>query len=261
MSTQNWNHIIGDISEQSVYSDEHSILFCGDCKEIIRNIAFCKEKYIAPSLIVTDPPYEFVARGGGMYKDSKSMEKIRELGTDTFDFDKYVPQLLSWQSFISGYVNAYFFCNKSLIGRYIEAAEKIGSSFDILCMERMKSPPNHNGHYNPDIEYIIFIRGGGRAPFNSRLDEQGGWNDLYSKIFRWNGVMESKHPNEKPISIMKKFISVSSLNGGLIIDPFIGSGTTAIAARDLNRLCIGIDKDMQSITIAIDRLSQMTLGL
>ena len=70
-----------------------------------------------------------------------------------------------------------------------------------------------------------------------------------------------QHPNEKPISLLKKLICLVSGNGDTILDPFMGSGTTLVAAKDLGRKAIGIEIEEKYCEIAVRRLAQEVLPL
>jgi site-specific DNA-methyltransferase (adenine-specific) len=67
------------------------------------------------------------------------------------------------------------------------------------------------------------------------------------------------HPNEKPVSLMRKLVALCSIPGELVVDPFMGSGTTLRAAKDLGRRAIGIDLVEANCETAVRRLSQEVL--
>jgi DNA modification methylase len=67
------------------------------------------------------------------------------------------------------------------------------------------------------------------------------------------------HPATFPIALPTKLIELLTHKGELVIDPFVGSGTTLIAARDLERNCIGFDLNDQYIDLANKRLNQLPL--
>jgi site-specific DNA-methyltransferase (adenine-specific) len=86
---------------------------------------------------------------------------------------------------------------------------------------------------------------------------------------RWNGgggravctynVARGNHPTEKPIGLLRQWIADFTDPGDLILDPFMGSGTTLRAAKDLGRRAIGIEINEQYCEIAVRRLAQEVL--
>jgi len=67
------------------------------------------------------------------------------------------------------------------------------------------------------------------------------------------------HPTQKPEGIVRPLIAYSCPPGGVVLDPFAGSGTTLAAARSLGCIGMGIEKDASYVQAAIERLSQTTL--
>lgn len=70
---------------------------------------------------------------------------------------------------------------------------------------------------------------------------------------------ERYHPNEKPLSMVTHFISACSQQNDTILDPFMGSGTTLVAAKNLRRKAIGIEIEEKYCEIAAKRLAQEVL--
>jgi site-specific DNA-methyltransferase (adenine-specific) len=67
---------------------------------------------------------------------------------------------------------------------------------------------------------------------------------------------ESPHPTEKPVELMKFWIGNSSKPGDLVLDPFMGSGTTGVAAAQTGRRFIGIEKDQRWFDVACERIAK-----
>lgn len=89
---------------------------------------------------------------------------------------------------------------------------------------------------------------------------------LKSQIGVWQFFYEKRdvrdktvHPATFPISLSKKVIELFTHKGELVVDPFVGSGTTLVAARDLNRNAVGFDLQRKYIELCKDRLSQKSL--
>lgn len=187
-------------------------------------------------LIVSDPPYEFQAMGGGIHRIGRGEVKyqnIIDIETNHFDFDKYIPPMLSM---MGDKVNAYFFCNKTLVPKYLTEAVRGGLHFDILCIRKTNPIPAKNSSYCPELEYIIFLRSPGVYFDGSRKLQN------YKKVFDVNiGGEENIHPNQKPVELIRRFIENSCPIGGVVFDPFMGSGTTGVAAVQTGRKFIGCE--------------------
>lgn len=67
---------------------------------------------------------------------------------------------------------------------------------------------------------------------------------------------EGRHPTQKPEYLLERIILASTEEGNLILDPFVGSGTTAVVARKLGRQCMGIDNEKEYLDIAAKRLKK-----
>jgi DNA modification methylase len=74
-------------------------------------------------------------------------------------------------------------------------------------------------------------------------------------IMRHSKPRNSDHPNEKPVELVAKFLSLHAKPGQIVLDPFCGSGTTLVAAHRLGLKWIGIELDPQWAKLAQDRLN------
>ena len=81
-------------------------------------------------------------------------------------------------------------------------------------------------------------------------------NFLVSKPTKKEKGKDNTHITVKPIKLMEHLINVFSKKGAIILDPFLGSGTTAIACKNTNRKCIGIEKNKEYFDISISRVTK-----
>ena len=103
----------------------------------------------------------------------------------------------------------------------------------------------------PDIEYCIYIREK-RVVLNSKYELKSKW--FVSPINQYDKCF-FKHPTIKPLQLVEKHILHATKENDIILDPFLGSGTTAVAAFNEKRHYIGIEKEKEWYDIAQKRLN------
>ena len=85
---------------------------------------------------------------------------------------------------------------------------------------------------------------------------QNLWDDVY--FISRSEKNKRKYPTQKPLKLLQRLIKASSESGGWVLDPFCGSGTTAIAAMELGRNCITMDVNPDAITIAQETIDELS---
>ena len=212
-----------------------------DCLNILKQLP---DKCI--DLVLTDPPYNFQAGGGGLYKKRGNLQKIK----DSFGTDFKPEPLLNECERITKTMHGYFWCSKDIVRNYLNWAQDRKYGFNILMWHKNNPIPANNNNFLPDTEYCIFIRGK-NTTFNQGLPFK-----LYSKYMITIVEPNNGHPTPKPLQLISKLILLSSKETDLILDPFLGSGTTAVAAKALKRNFIGIEISPKYCEIARQRLRQ-----
>ena len=113
--------------------------------------------------------------------------------------------------------------------------------------------------------YLVWDKDNGQNDF---ADCELAWTNLKMAVrkfkYRWNGMLQERmgkdkekrvHPTQKPLALMKWCLSLVP-KAQTILDPFMGSGTTLVAAKDNNLIAVGIEQDKRYCDIAIERLKQ-----
>jgi site-specific DNA-methyltransferase (adenine-specific) len=177
---------------------------CGDCLELMKALPDgCVDA------VITDPPYEIVAAGGGLGK-KRGYEKALCGLTEGFDV-----------SILRRFDNWMCFCSKAQLLALLALASET-DRWMLLTWNKPDPTPLCNGNYLPDTEYIVhhFMR---------------VYGDYHDKSRFWSGIGGSKefHPTGKPIALMEKCVRLATSEAETILDPFLGSGTTAVAAKKL----------------------------
>ena len=230
-------------------------LIHGDCYEIIPTLENC-----SIDLVITDPPYKLGnTKGGGLYKfvngkeekdnpykgkATNSITELHNLDSTEFDARKFLELIKPKMKKFYG----YFFCNKVLVTDYLNFATENKYSFEILVLHKQNPIPARNNHFLPDMEYCVMIREGGT--YFSKTAEL----DNYRKLYTVSCSSKRLHPAEKPVEFLERFVLVSCPKDGVILDAFMGSGSTAIATIRNDRKFIGIEKSDEYFDIASKRI-------
>lgn len=133
---------------------------------------------------------------------------------------------------------------------------------------RFLGKPNlPNGVVKNDIEHILLLRkpGGYRTPTIEQETLSRIETDDYAKWFApvWTditGQLRTTHPAPYPVEIPRRLIRMFSFVGDTVVDPFAGTGTTAVAALETGRNSISVDVDPDYMRSAAKRLSKMPVA-
>lgn len=223
-------------------------IYLADCYKAIKEIP---DKSV--DLIVTDPPYliDNTIAGGGS-ELAKSIQKMNDELEEGIFTQSIQTEILEDFIRICKNTNIYIWCNHKQIPLYLDFfVEKKGCSFDILIWNKTNALPLFNNKYLTDKEYCLYFRKNG---YCNPLSYENAKTVYYLPI-NINDKNKFGHPTIKPSLIMKNIILNSSKEGDVVFDPFMGSGTTAVCAKQLNRHFLGFEIDEKWHKIATNRLN------
>lgn len=132
--------------------------------------------------------------------------------------------------------------------------EEIGCAFDILCWNKTNAMPLFNNKYLTDKEYCLYFRKGGYCQPVSYESAK----TVFNLPINYKDKKMYGHPTIKPLSIIKTMIQNSSKEKDIVLDCFMGSGTTGVACKELKRDFIGIEIDKTYFEIAQKRIFENT---
>lgn len=209
-------------------------------------------------LIVCDPPYLIGNRGGGFWSESSEGNHYNARGTrqgmkklDDIK-DGISEDVLDEMCRVMSKVNIYIFCSKNQIQPYLDYfVSRKGCNWNILTWHKTNPIPACGNKYLNDTEYILFFREKGVKLFGTYQTKR----TYYTTLRNQQENIRYGHPTVKPCQIIQNFIVNSSQEGGVILDPYIGSGTTAVAAMRENRHYIGFEINKSYFEGAVKRLS------
>lgn len=198
----------------------NATLYLGDCADILPTLG-------KVDAVVTDPPYG-IGESAGKNKSRGKLAVAKDYGDDDWD-DEPV--------------------NMGLIAL-------------IMSMSRWQIIFGGNYYALPPTKcWLVWDKENGQSDF---ADAELAWTNLNKAVrlkrYMWNGMLRANkeqrgdHPTQKPIGIMKWCISHLPEGCETILDPFMGSGTTGVAAVQMKRKFIGIEREQKYFDIACKRI-------
>lgn len=196
-------------------------------------------------LVIADPPYEIVSGGSGGCFGVEQRDYHKGVKSLSDGFENTI---LDECKRVLKIFNCYFFCSKDQVLQILLWAKENSMNTDILCYHKLNPIPTTNNKYLSDTEYIIFMRGAGAY--------LGGDYGSKKKYFlQNNSKSDFEHPTVKPLNIIRTLVGNSSKEGDVVYDPFMGSGTTAIAAIIEKRNYIGSEISEEYFEILTKRIN------
>ena len=222
----------------------------GDCYEILKTI---NDNSI--DLILTDPPYN-ISRPSNFTKNSDN-KKFNNISIDFGDWDQVEIDIeslmIEFKRVLKPGGTIIIFYDIWKCNSLKAIAEKLGLKQPRVCQWVKTNPVPINSKKNylsNGIEFFFTFVKGKNATFNSSYDK-GIYNFPLC-----HGNERTEHPTQKPLSLIKSLIEKHSKEGDVILDPFGGSGTTAIASIETNRRYFLIEKENNYYNITISRIEQ-----
>lgn len=238
------------------YQDDSCIIYNGDCLEVMKE--FKGNQF---DLCLTDPPYGVTQHEQDNCVDLSSL--IERYPSVIFSQQPFTADLISsnkklfryeiiWDKVLtSGFLNA----NNMPLRRHenilIFGSVKYNPQKTIGLKNHSKGSPKTNSNENYGVYGFVDNAGkSGRLKFPASIIK-------FSKPH----PSVARHRTEKPIALIRWLLETYSDKDDVILDPFLGSGTTARACKDLGRKCIGIEISKEYCDIAVKRLGQEVLSL
>ena len=212
-------------------------LYNGDCLEVMDKLI---SKGIKVDCIITDPPY------GMNFKSNYRKEKYNTILNDNnLDFIK--DYFNRCHSLLKEDTHIYCFCSWHNIDRFKVEFEKYFKLKNIIVWEKNNiSMGDLKGSYAPKHEFILYGHKGRRLRNGFR----------YADIIKANRTNNKLHPTQKPVDLLEIFINQSTNKNEIILDGFMGSGSTGVACMNTNRKFIGIELDNNYFNIAKERIEE-----
>ncbi len=216
-------------------------LMQGDCLELMKEIPDG-----SIDLCVSDIPYKLTGGGKGDGANSKRPKGILKDNNQIVIAPKFEDWLPELYRVMKGGSHIYLMCNFKNLNDLMNKTEAVGfKHVNLLVWEKNNCTPSQ--FYMKNCEYTLLLRKGS----SKYINDIGGSKTVH----KFENIIGNKvHPTEKPIDLMGFYINNSSNEGDVVLDMFMGSGSTGVAAKNLNRNFIGIELDEKYFQIAKERI-------
>lgn len=205
-------------------------------------------------LILIDPPYNLSPYSTGNIKFSWRTD----LNNDLAEWDKkeFIPGdwLEGFKRILTPTGNIFAFTSYNLLGKWHEAFDPQFDTFQFMVWHKTNPPPKiRRAGFLNSCELIVCM-----------------WNKSHTWNFTTQSEMHNfietpicmgaerlknpKHPTQKPVKVLEHIIKIASNEGDLVFDPFMGVGSTGVAALNLQRKFIGVEIDEEYFNAADKRL-------
>lgn len=198
----------------------NAVLYLSDCLDVIHELQ-------AIGTVVTDPPY------GMEFQSNFRNQKHETIAND--DSAELAIKVLEWAKGAATH-SVYAF------GRWNNVRDYPKPRSLITWVKNNWSMGDLEHEHARQTEVIFFYPGKEHKFPNLRPTD----------VVQYARTQNEHHPTEKPIGLMEKVISWTN---GIVCDPFMGSGTTGVAAVNMNRKFIGIERDPKYFEIACERIA------
>lgn len=234
-------------------------LICGEC---LTELSKIPNESI--DLIVTDPPYKITSRGNAGNSGGMLQKKINMQGQvfkhNNIDCSEYASEFYrilkdgSHCYVMTNHINLIHMLNTFTDLRTEEEKDNGVKPYGFHFIKSLiwdKGNKIMGQFYMSQFEYILFSRKGRGV----RINHCGTSDILSIPNIKLKGIDgKNLHDTEKPVELMKILIDNSSQQNGIVLDPFMGIGSTGIACKELDRQFIGIEIDQQYYNIAQERI-------
>jgi len=235
------------------YQDEAVTIYHGDCRDVLPVLAVA-------DAVVTDPPYSVSVKGSTHV--NRKGKGTRNL--DFFEGDD------DWSAMTAVVVEGltlaldriptagsfYAFCGHRQFGDIVSLLEGQGwSTRPIVWAKKCPAPAPPGSGWPAGLELCVYAYRPGRV-WNHGPGEGPTSNVLLFDSYRHGQPGKVAHPTQKPLGLVATLLLASTVPSSLILDPFMGSGTTLRSAKDLGRRAIGIEREERYCEIAAERMGQ-----
>jgi len=205
-------------------------------------------------LILTDPPYNLSPYSTGNIKFTWR----KDINNDLADWDKVTFKPAEWvnefKRILKPTGNISAFCSYNLIGKWHEVFDSEFDTFQFMVWHKTNPAPKvRRAGFLNSCELIVCVWNKGHTWNFTKQKEMHNFIESPICMGR-ERVKNPVHPTQKPIKVLKHIIKIASNPDDLVFDPFMGVGSTGVAAIEMGRRFLGIEIDKKYFNKAKERL-------
>lgn len=243
--------IIKSYDKDRVIKDNYQ-LFHGNSYTMIKEL---KKNNIKVNHIITDPPYNISQCNN--FSTMKNPRKGVDFGEWDKSFDLY-NWISDYEQILDKNGSMIIFCSYRYISHIIDKLEDSGMNVkDILIWKKSNPMPrNINRRYVQDTEFAVWaVKKNSKWIFNK--PKNSSYLRSCYETSTVSGKERTSHPTQKSLKLMEQIIQVHTNKNDIILDPFMGSGTTGVAAIEEGRKFIGIELEEEYFNLTLDRMKKI----
>jgi DNA modification methylase len=206
--------------------------------------------------ILTDPPYNLGKYSTGNIK----MNWRSDFNNDIANWDKETFRPADWvgefKRVLKPSGNIFAFTSYNMLGEWHSAFDPEFDTFQLVVWhKRNPAPKLRKAGFLNSCELIVCL-------WNKKHTWNfGKQNEMHNFIetpicMGHERLKNPKHPTQKPVKVLERLLKIGSNEGDLIFDPFMGVGSTGVAALNLKRRFLGFEKEAQYVIASVPRLEQ-----
>jgi len=242
----------------------HRVL-CGDSRDAKAVAALWAERQA--DLVITDPPFNVRVQGHvggrGKIKHSEFAFASGEMSED--EYRKFLRDSLDVMAGrLTDGALLYLFMDWRHIELLLSVGREHGLSLKNVCVWN-KTTPGQGSFYRSAHEFVVVFGKPGQSPTNNV--QLGRYGRNRTNVWTYPGVNSFQagkggdlalHPTVKPVAMIAEAIKDASGRSESVFDPFLGSGTTLLAAEKVGRRCFGVEYEPRYVDVSIRRWQQVT---
>jgi DNA modification methylase len=248
------------LARASIDVDQPVTLVRGDSRKLLRQIPSQ-----SVDLILTDPPYNLNGYSTGNIAPSWRKEINNDVAH--WDGEEFRPAewLEEFLRILKPTGNMFAFTSYNLLGKWHEAFDPVFDTFQFMVWHKTNPVPKlRRAGFLNSCELIVCTWNKGHTWNFTKQNEMHNFIEAPICMGR-ERLKDPAHPTQKPLRVLRHLLKLATNSGDVIVDPFMGVGSTGVAARELGRRFIGFEVDQMYFDAAAKRIratdNQLSLPL